>query len=160
MERPMRPRSVLMTLLLGGALAAASGAEQSPTDPKLGEGAAIAEPGAPEIFRYQRDQKPIPRQWPKQPPLIPHTIKGHNITKNFNQCLDCHSLARSRESGATKPSPGHYLNREGRKTLNVSTRRYFCIQCHVPQVEAQPRVANTFKPLPLESFEPLPPEER
>jgi cytochrome c-type protein NapB len=156
----MKLHRVLTILALTGAPAVAFGAEQPPTDPKLSAGAAIEEPGAPEIFRYQRDQKPIPRQWPKQPPLIPHSIKGYNITKNFNQCLDCHSLERSRESGATKLSRGHYLNREGRKTLNVSTRRYFCMQCHVPQVEAQPRVANTFRPLPPESFEPLPPEER
>ena len=32
-------------------------------------------------------------------------------------------------------------------SANVSARRYFCTQCHVPQADAQPLVENTFKPV-------------
>ncbi|MCB1961304.1 MAG: nitrate reductase cytochrome c-type subunit, partial [Rhodocyclaceae bacterium] len=28
---------------------------------------------------------------------------------------------------------------------NISPRRYFCNQCHVPQFDAKPLVENTFK---------------
>jgi len=101
----------------------------------------------PENFQYGRDRRPIAREWPMQPPLIPHTIKGYHITRNFNRCLDCHSRARSEASGATPVGDSHYLNREGRLMANISTRRYFCVQCHVPQVDAKPLVENTFRPL-------------
>jgi cytochrome c-type protein NapB len=30
---------------------------------------------------------------------------------------------------------------------NVSARRYFCVQCHVPQTNAKPLVENTFQPV-------------
>ncbi len=47
------------------------------------------------IFRPEKDQELIPRNFQKQPPLIPHSIKGYNITQNFNKCMDCHSRDRA-----------------------------------------------------------------
>ena len=35
------------------------------------------------MFRPEKDQESIPRNFQKQPPLIPHSIKGYNITQNF-----------------------------------------------------------------------------
>lgn len=137
----------LAWVILGAALSTAQAQERPAVQSERGQTPIDMERDIPDIFRYQRDQRPMPRQWAKQPPLIPHAVKGYNITKNFNQCLDCHSLERSRETGATKVSRNHYMNREERKTINVSTRRYFCMQCHVPQVEAAPLVENTFRPL-------------
>ena len=40
----------------------------------------------------------------------------------------------------------HYLDREDKKHPNISPRRYFCLQCHVPQFDAKPLVENTYKP--------------
>ncbi|MBK9783320.1 MAG: nitrate reductase cytochrome c-type subunit [Betaproteobacteria bacterium] len=34
----------------------------------------------------------------------------------------------------------HYLDREDKKPANISPRRYFCQQCHVPQFDAKPLV--------------------
>ncbi|BAN97353.1 hypothetical protein E05_25870 [Plautia stali symbiont] len=34
----------------------------------------------------------------------------------------------------------------GVMSSTVSPRRYFCLQCHVPQTDAKPVVENTFKP--------------
>ena len=82
----------------------------------------------------------------QQPPLIPHTIKGYTVTKNFNKCLDCHAWSRAKETGATKISVTHFKTREGEELSSVSPRRYFCNQCHVPQSDAKPLVGNTFKP--------------
>ncbi len=96
--------------------------------------------------RQGRDQPPLPRDFVQQPPLIPHTIKGYNITKNFNKCLDCHAWARAKESGATKISGTHFKDRDGQELSSLSPRRYFCSQCHVPQSDAKPLVGNTFKP--------------
>ena len=98
------------------------------------------------MFRPEKDQDLIPRNFQRQPPLIPHSIKGYNITQNFNKCMDCHSKERAEETGATKVAKSHYLDREDKKLTNISPRRYFCLQCHVPQFDAKPLVENTYKP--------------
>ena len=102
----------------------------------------------PEHYRIEKDQQIIPRTFEQQPPLIPHTVKGYNITQNFNKCMDCHSSERAKETKATKVGASHYETREGAKLPNISPRRYFCMQCHVPQFDAKPLVENTFKPAP------------
>ena len=99
-----------------------------------------------DMFRPEKDQATIPRNFQKQPPLIPHSIKGYNITQNFNKCMDCHAWSRARESGATKVSLTHFRDRDGKELTSVSPRRYFCLQCHVSQSDTKPLVANTFKP--------------
>ncbi|PKO94559.1 MAG: histidine kinase [Betaproteobacteria bacterium HGW-Betaproteobacteria-10] len=99
-----------------------------------------------DMFRPERDQQTIPRNFQKQPPLIPHSIKGYVITQNFNKCMDCHSKERAEETGATRVAKSHYLDRDDKKSANISPRRYFCHQCHVPQFDAKPLVENTYKP--------------
>lgn len=100
-----------------------------------------------DMFRIERDRPAIPRDFVQQPPLIPHTTKGYTITANFNKCMDCHSWSRYKETSATKVSLTHFKDRDGRELANISPRRYFCTQCHVPQFDAQPLVNNTFKPV-------------
>lgn len=100
---------------------------------------------APGSFRQERDHTATARDFVQQPPLIPHLIDGYTITKNFNKCMDCHSWTRYKETGATKVSLTHFKDREGTELANISPRRYFCTQCHVPQTDAKPLVANTFK---------------
>ncbi|WP_373976024.1 nitrate reductase cytochrome c-type subunit [Chitinibacter sp. SCUT-21] len=99
-----------------------------------------------ENYRYERDRAAQQRQFVQQPPLIPHTTKGYLITKEFNKCLDCHSWDRAADSGAPRVSVTHFKTREGKELTNMSPRRYFCTQCHVPQTDAKPLVDNTFKP--------------
>jgi cytochrome c-type protein NapB len=60
--------------------------------------------------------------------------------------MDCHAWSRARETGATKISLTHFRDRDGKELPNVAPRRYFCMQCHVPQTEAKPLVDNTFQP--------------
>ena len=98
------------------------------------------------MFKPEKDQSNIQRNFQKQPPLIPHSVKGYNITQNFNKCMDCHSKERAEETGATLVAKSHYLDREDKKHPNISPRRYFCLQCHVPQFDAKPLVENTYKP--------------
>jgi len=97
------------------------------------------------MFRTEKDSELIPRDFQKQPPLIPHTVKGYNITQNFNKCMDCHSRERAEVTAATLVAKSHYLDREDKKLANISPRRYFCMQCHVPQFDAKPLVENTYK---------------
>ena len=96
--------------------------------------------------RYGRDQPALPRDFVQQPPLIPHSIEGYTVDKNFNKCLDCHAWNRTKETGATKISVTHFRTRDGVELSNISPLRYFCNQCHVSQSEAKPLVGNTFKP--------------
>ena len=102
---------------------------------------------APEMKQWDKDGQPIPRDYVQQPPLIPHKIEGYKINQKFNKCLTCHSWANYKEAGATKISQTHFADRDANVLANVSARRYFCTQCHVPQVNARPLVDNTFKPI-------------
>ena len=110
------------------------GAEVSAADP-VGEGT-----------RFGPDTPVLPRDFVQQPPLIPHSIEGYLVSKEFNKCMDCHSWARSKEVHATKISITHFKTREGAEMSSVSPQRYFCNQCHVSQTDAKPLVGNTFKP--------------
>ncbi len=87
----------------------------------------------------------LPRNYEMQPPIIPHRVDGYQIDKNFNKCLDCHARARTEFSQAIPVSPTHYLDRAGKVLPQVSTRRYFCMQCHVAQEPVSPIVRNTFQ---------------
>lgn len=99
-----------------------------------------------DIYKPMKDAAPLPRDFVQQPPLIPHTTRDYQITKNFNKCMDCHAWSKTRETGATKVSLTHFKNSAGQELSNISPRRYFCNQCHVPQSDAKPLVGNTFKP--------------
>ena len=102
---------------------------------------------APHLMKWQNDREPITRDYMQQPPLIPHKTKGYKINLKFNKCLTCHSWANYKEAGATKISQTHFKDRENNVLANIAPRRYFCTQCHVPQVNAPPLVENTFNPL-------------
>lgn len=85
------------------------------------------------------------RNYPMQPPTIPHKIDNYQVDMHGNKCLSCHSRKRSEESQAPMISVTHYMNREGNFLADVSPRRYFCGQCHVPQHDTAPLVSNNFK---------------
>ena len=84
------------------------------------------------------------RNYPEQPPVIPHTIEAYQLDSNVNQCLSCHARARTGESQAPMVSITHFMDRDGQFLASVSPRRYFCVQCHVPAVAGKPPVANRF----------------
>jgi cytochrome c-type protein NapB len=87
------------------------------------------------------------RAYPMQPPVIPHKIEGYQISKNANQCLSCHGRTRTQESRAPMVSVTHFMDREGNFLADVSARRYFCNQCHVPQQDRKPAYSNDFIPV-------------
>ncbi len=102
---------------------------------------------APAAKKYAKDNEPISRDYVQQPPLIPHKIKNYRINLKSNKCMSCHSWSNYREANATKISQTHFESRDKNVLANVSARRYFCTQCHVPQVNAQPLVENVFEPV-------------
>jgi cytochrome c-type protein NapB len=100
-----------------------------------------------EVKTYLKDNRPIARDYLQQPPLIPHKIDSYQVNIKHNKCLSCHSWKNYREHNATKISQTHFESRDGAVLSNVSARRYFCMQCHVPQVDGAPLVENTFQPV-------------
>ena len=85
------------------------------------------------------------RNWPEQPPVIPHQIDNYQIDLNVNKCLTCHSRTAVEVSQAPMVSVTHFQNREGQVLAAVTPRRFFCTQCHVPQAEVEPAVENRFE---------------
>jgi cytochrome c-type protein NapB len=84
------------------------------------------------------------RAYPEQPPIIPHSIEGYQLSVNANRCMSCHKREFTEGSGAPMISVTHYMTREGQMLADVSPRRYFCTACHVPQADTAPLVGNTF----------------
>jgi cytochrome c-type protein NapB len=144
----------LITALLSAGLLLA-GAVQAELDNPDGIGGVESLRGASELeaTRAADDFKKFPRDqvlesdYVYQPPLVPHTIRNYEVSLNANKCLSCHSWKNAKEMGATKVSVTHYMNREDAVLADVSPRRYFCLQCHVPQANAKPLVENEFKPV-------------
>ncbi len=84
------------------------------------------------------------RNYPMQPPVIPHKIRNYEINLNTNKCMSCHNRTRTEESQAPMVSVTHYMDRDGNFLAEISPRRYFCNQCHAPQTDAKPLVENEF----------------
>lgn len=99
---------------------------------------------ADDFKKYPKEQ-PLESSYVYQPPLIPHSIRNYEVSLNANKCLSCHSWKKAKEEGATKISVTHYVNREDAVLADMSPRRYFCLQCHVPQADATPLVGNDFE---------------
>ena len=85
-----------------------------------------------------------PRNYPEQPPTIPHKIDGYQIDLNSNKCMSCHSRKAVEESQAPMISITHFMDRENQFLASVAPRRYFCTQCHVVQQDVRPLVGNDF----------------
>lgn len=99
----------------------------------------------PRLTNWTNDDERRPRNYDMQPPVIPHRVDGYQVNRDFNKCLDCHARERTGFSGAVPVSPTHYINRAGTVLPTISTRRYFCMQCHVAQEPVRPLVHNDFQ---------------
>ena len=109
-----------------------------------------ASDGAAELKTYvgkrPGTQAPVARTFSTQPPVIPHAVDNFDeINLETNQCLDCHGAENFKKKKAPEIGQSHFLDRDGKKLSDASARRYNCVQCHVPQVDAPPLVENTFK---------------
>ena len=94
----------------------------------------------------KQDKQRFTRAYRQQPPLIPHAVDQYQIDKAVNQCLGCHDWTNAGAKNAPTLSMTHYLDREGRQGDEIAGTRWFCNQCHVPQMGADPLVENTFVP--------------
>ena len=135
-------RAALAALL---ALAAAAAWAEPLVDAMRGATPILEATQPPRLSNAVNDDNRMPRNYAQQPPVIPHRVDGYQIDKNFNKCLDCHARGKTELSLAVPVSSTHYLNREGKVLAQISTRRYFCMQCHVAQEPAKPLVGNSFR---------------
>ena len=102
------------------------------------------EPPAPAMPKMVNDDVRRGRAFAMQPPVIPHQVENYQVDRNFNKCMSCHGRERTAESQAPMVSVTHFMDREGNFRSEISPRRYFCTQCHVPQMEVKAPVGNSF----------------
>jgi len=100
---------------------------------------------APRLGNEENKDLKRKRNYPMQPPTIPHKTQSYRIDLNSNKCLSCHSRRQVVDSQAPMVSVTHYMDREGNFLAEVSPRRYFCNQCHVAQQDVKPLVDNSFQ---------------
>ncbi|HIE35424.1 MAG TPA: nitrate reductase cytochrome c-type subunit; periplasmic nitrate reductase electron transfer subunit [Campylobacterales bacterium] len=113
-----------------------------------------AAPGEAKIFE---------RSYENAPPMIPHSVDGLlPITKNNNSCLGCHLPSVAKSVGATPMSKTHFkdffastkeelqkfkgASKIHQEKDDIAPQRFNCSQCHAPQANVDPLVANRFKP--------------
>lgn len=130
-------------LLLVSCLAAPAWAADAPRltgqDPPMGDVM------APPIPADTVDDRRKTRNYPDQPPVIPHSIRDYQISLNTNKCLTCHSRKFTEATQAPMISVTHFQDRAGNTLASVSPRRYVCTACHVAQTQAEPLVENRFQ---------------
>jgi cytochrome c-type protein NapB len=134
------------------ALLAVDGAAAEPfTDPLRGPMPITGTTSPPRLGNAVNDDQRPARNYSLQPPIIPHRIDGYQVDRNFNKCLDCHAREKTTVSQATPVSASHYVDRGGKVLDRISTRRYFCKQCHVAQEPMAPLVDNSFRGDPADA---------
>ncbi|PCD77776.1 nitrate reductase cytochrome c-type subunit [Pseudothioclava arenosa] len=94
---------------------------------------------------YLQEKQRFARTFAQQPPLIPHTIEKYQIDLKTNECLTCHEWKNAADRSAPMISMTHYTDRDGIQGDQVASRRWFCNQCHVPQLDAPELVENVFR---------------
>nr|WP_315704831.1 MULTISPECIES: nitrate reductase cytochrome c-type subunit [unclassified Bradyrhizobium] len=136
----------LTMMLLAATLAAGSSAllAQSVSSSLRGPAPLNEEGPAPPMTAMKNTAEKEVRNYPEQPPVIPHSIEGYQVDMQGNKCLSCHARARTAESQAPMISVTHFMDRDGQFLASVSPRRFFCTECHVPQSVATPPVSNDF----------------
>ncbi len=105
---------------------------------------------APDVKIYQ-GKRPgqfalIERTFTGQPPLVPHSVDGYDISPTENACWECHNSDDFKGKKMPMVGKSHLVQTADAKAEpQLSMLRYQCDSCHVPQVDAKPLVENYFK---------------
>jgi nitrate reductase (cytochrome), electron transfer subunit len=147
-------RVIGLQAVVAGALVMACGAIYAQSAPEIvprltGEASPMTNDPASPLPRPVTDDKRVMRNYPEQPPVIPHSINNYQLTLRSNRCLDCHRRQYTEASGAPMISVTHFMDRDGQVLADVTPRRYFCTECHVTQADVRPLVPNTFQDMAL-----------
>ncbi len=85
------------------------------------------------------------RSFKEQPPMVPHEVDKYPINLRANHCLSCHGKKTHQVKKSPLVSESHFINRSGEKLESIAPGRYFCTQCHAPQLNDRALVENDFK---------------
>lgn len=88
----------------------------------------------------------IDRTFAGQPPLVPHSLEGYDISSTENACWECHNSNDFKGKKMPMVSKSHLVPtavKDAEPQLNM--QRWQCNNCHVAQVDAKPLVENDFK---------------
>jgi cytochrome c-type protein NapB len=140
----MLKRSAIVLLAIAIAAGASSLTAQTVTSGLRGATPLNEEGPAPPMLPNRNTSEREARNYPEQPPVIPHNIDGYQVDLKGNKCLSCHARSRTSESQAPMVSITHFMDRDGQFLASISPRRFFCTECHVPQSTATPPVSNDF----------------
>ncbi len=94
-------------------------------------------------FKVKTQQGGFQRSFDLQPPMVPHKVDKYTVTLKNNGCLKCHSKKSHKKEKAPMVGESHFKTRDGKVLEKISSRRYFCSQCHAPQIDGAPLVENT-----------------
>lgn len=133
---------ILLPIALAAAFAGAALAQH--VDNARGPTAVMEERSPPPLQNPDNSDVRRQRAYAMQPPIIPHKIEGYQVDRNVNRCMMCHARTRTEQSQAPMISVSHFADRDGNFLAELSPRRYFCLQCHVPQTPVNPIVENRF----------------
>ena len=101
---------------------------------------------APELEQFIKDKENVERTFEEQPPVVPHENEKYAINLKENKCMDCHLKQEGKEEAkSVEMSESHFVDRNGNKLAKPAGSRYFCTQCHVPQVDRTPLVGSNFQ---------------
>jgi len=147
MNRHTSVRIIAVTAALFAGLAAFNPgvAQEAAPVKSLGDALSGDVTAPPDVFKQSLPAGGFDRAYRQQPPLIPHKVDGYQITATNNACMECHDWPANKKVNAPKISETHYVDRQGVRLDKVAGTRYFCQQCHAPQMDAQPLVNNTFE---------------
>jgi cytochrome c-type protein NapB len=136
----------VISITVAVALLSSLGLEANAGEPiaTLRKSALDTNPKAPMMSKKVNTDIREVRNFPEQPPTIPHNIRGYQIDLKTNKCISCHSRTAIGQSQAPMVSITHFMDRDGQVLATVTPRRYFCTQCHVPQHQLKPLVENQF----------------
>lgn len=140
----MRSLLTAFVLLLAGTAFASEHFPPGHVDRLRGMTPIIEESRTPPLVNPDEAEGRPVRNYAMQPPVVPHRIDNYQIDINANRCMFCHARTRTGASRAPMISVTHFMDREGNFLAELSPRRYFCLQCHVPQVDTEPLVDNEF----------------
>ena len=101
---------------------------------------------APALLKYIKDKENVARTLEEQPPVVPHENEKYAINLKQNKCLDCHLKQEGKDEAKSVEMPeSHFVDRSGNKLDKPAGNRYFCTQCHVPQMDLAPLVELNFQ---------------
>jgi nitrate reductase (cytochrome), electron transfer subunit len=137
-------KAVFAIMLLGSALAVVAQPGDGHPHGLRGSTPLTAETSPVPMPKPVNDDVRPGRAFAMQPPVIPHQIDNYQVDRNFNKCMSCHARGRTPDSQAPMVSITHFMDRDGNFRSEISPRRYFCTQCHVPQLDIKAPVGNSF----------------